>query len=153
MKRLKTLLLVAACLFTVPPASAEIEEREGSVIALLGDSHRVDLVRGQSIIFRPDKGKMAQIRFVEGPMEPGEGELRLDFAGLDKTSKLMVKSRADKAYSFRAAIIKMLGAKKGKPTMVCTIIAGGNASKSWPGDISYLRISEFNPTAADQSSC
>ena len=78
----KTILTLAACVaaFSAMPVYADSVPVEGVVIAILGDSDRVDLLPGQTIIFRPEAGKLTFIRFVEGPMEPEEGELNTSFS-------------------------------------------------------------------------
>lgn len=136
---------LAACL---PGALfAEEPNEEGVVVAMMSASDRIDLLPGQAVIFVPDGGKMTFIRFVKGPMQPEAGELKLEFGAMGGQSSLIVTSKADKAYQYRAQIVKTLGAKKGKPTSVCTIIAGGGAFETWPNAIPVLRVMDFKPAA------
>lgn len=136
---------LAACLPGI--LSAEEPAEEGVVVAMMSASDRIDMLPGQAVIFVPDGGKMTFIRFVKGPMQPEAGELKLEFGALGGQSSLIVTSKADKAYQYRAQIVKTLGAKKGKPTSVCTIIAGGGAFETWPNAIPVLRVMDFKPAA------
>ena len=151
----KQILTLAACAtaFLAAPVSADNAPAEGVVIAILGDSDRVDLLPGQTIIFRPEAGKLTFIRFVEGPMEPEEGELKLEFGKLAGQTSLIATSKSVQAYNYNAEIVKKLGAKKGKRTSVCTIIAGGGAFETWPHPISVLRVMNFKPAADGEMVC
>ena len=151
----KTILTLAACVaaFSAMPVYADSVPVEGVVIAILGDSDRVDLLPGQTIIFRPEAGKLTFIRFVEGPMEPEEGELKLAFGSLAGQTSLIVSSKSDQAFNYSAEIVKKLGAKKGKRTSVCTIIAGGSAFEMWPHAIPVLRVMNFKPAAGGEIGC
>ena len=153
--KLIQILVSAACAtaFLAAPVSADSAPPQGVVIAILGDSDRVDLLPGQTIIFRPDAGKLTFIRFVEGPMEPQDGELKLEFGKLAGQTSLIATSKADVAFSYSAEIVKNLGAKKGKKTSVCTIIAGGGAFETWPQPIPVLRVMNFKPSADGETVC
>lgn len=148
-------LACAAALATALPAPGSAEEpaQEGVVVAMLSTSDRVDLLPGQAIIFVPEGGKMTYIRFVKGPMEPEEGELKLELTMLGGQTSLIATSKTDKAYQYRAEIVKKMGAKKGKPTSVCTIIAGGGAFETWPGALPVLRVMDFKPAAEGMMAC
>ena len=152
---LKRILTLAACAAAVSamPVYADSVPAAGVVTAILGDSDRVDLLPGQTIIFRPEAGKLTFIRFVEGPMEPQEGELKLEFGSLAGQTSLIATSKSDQAYSYSAEIVKKLGAKKGKKTSVCTIIAGGGAFETWPQRITVLRVMNFKPAADGEFGC
>lgn len=132
---------------------AQGTQNTGMITAILTNSDRVDLLPGQTIIFKPDKGKMTRIRFVDGPMEPGEGELKLEFGMLGGQTSLIATSKSELAYTYRAEIVKHLGAKKGKPTSVCTIMAGGGAFEVWPGKIPVLRVMDFKPATDGNMVC
>jgi hypothetical protein len=151
-KRILTFAAFAAAFMAVP-VNADPAPAEGVVIAILGDSDRVDLLPGQTIIFRPKGGKLTMIRFVEGPMEPDEGELKLEFGSLAGQTSLIATSKADQPFDYQAEIVKNLGAKKGKKTSVCTIIAGGGAFETWPYPIPALRIMNFKPAADGEMAC
>lgn len=142
---------IAAIMAT--PVFADPNHDEGVVIAIMGTSDRVDLLPGQAIIFTPEAGRMTMIRFVEGPMEPEDGELKLEFSTLAGSTSLIVSSKSEQAYHYRAEILKQLGAKKGKATPVCTIIAGGSAFESWPQPIAAIRVMDFKPEAEGEMSC
>ena len=149
---LKYILALAAAVVTAP-VRADVEPAEGVVIAILGDSDRVDLLPGQTIIFRPEAGKLTFIRFVEGPMEPEEGELKLEFGKLAGQTSLIATSKSDQAFNYSAEIVKKLGAKKGKRTSVCTIMAGGGAFETWLHPIPVLRVMNFKPAADGEMVC
>jgi hypothetical protein len=149
---LKYILALAAAVVTAP-VRADVEPAEGVVTAILGDSDRVDLLPGQAIIFVPAGGRMTFIRFVEGPMEPGQGELKLEFGSLGGQTSLIATSKSDQAFNYNAEIVKRLGAKKGKKTTVCTIIAGGGAFETWPQPIPALRVMNFKPAADGEIGC
>ena len=142
-------MVFAAALAACMPGALSAEEptEEGVVVAMMSASDRIDLLPGQAVIFVPDGGKMTFIRFVKGPMQPEAGELKLEFGALGGQSSLIVTSKADTAYQYRAQIVKTLGAKKGKPTSVCTVIAGGAAFETWPNAIPVLRVMDFKPAA------
>lgn len=149
------ILTLAACAgaFLPAPVFADSSPAEGVVIAILGDSDRVDLLPGQTIIFRPEAGKLTFIRFVDGPMEPQDGELKLEFGSLGGQTSLIATSKSDQAFNYQAEIVKKLGAKKGKKTSVCTIIAGGGAFETWPYAIPVLRVMNFKPAADGEMGC
>jgi hypothetical protein len=151
----KRILTLAACAAGVlaMPVSADTPPGEGTIIAILGDSDRVDLLPGQTIIFRPEAGRLTMIRFVEGPIEPGDGELKLEFGSLAGQTSLIATSKADQGFNYQAEIVKKLGAKKGKKTSVCTIIAGGGAFETWPYPIPVLRIMNFKAAAEGEMVC
>jgi hypothetical protein len=85
-------------------------------------------------------------------MEPMDGELSLSFGNMMGQTSLIASSKSDKAYNYRAEILKKVGAKKGKATSVCTIIAGGGAFETWPYAIAAIRVKEFTP-AGDEMVC
>lgn len=149
------ILTLAGCAaaFLSAPVFADSSPAEGVVIAILGDSDRVDLLPGQTIIFRPEAGKLTFIRFVDGPMEPQDGELKLEFGSLGGQTSLIATSKSDQAFNYQAEIVKKLGAKKGKKTSVCTIIAGGGAFETWPYAIPVLRVMNFKPAADGEMGC
>ena len=151
----KQILTLAAwaTAFLAAPISADSASAEGVVIAMLGDSDRVDLLPGQTIIFRPEAGKLTFIRFVEGPMQPQAGELKLEFGPLAGQTSLIATSKSDRAFNYSAEIVKKLGAKKGKKTSVCTIIAGGGAFETWPQPIPVLRVMNFKPAVDGEMGC
>lgn len=149
--QLSLALLLAAC--SPNALCAQDAPQEGFVVALMSTSDRIDLLPGQAIIFVPDGGKMTFIRFVEGPMEPELGELKLEFASHDGQSRLTATSKMDIAFNYRAEIVKESGAKKGKPTSVCTIIAGGGAFESWPVAIPVMRVMDFKPASDGNIGC
>jgi hypothetical protein len=151
----KRILTLAACAAGVlaMPVSADTPPGEGTIIAILGDSDRVDLLPGQTIIFRPEAGRLTMIRFVEGPIEPADGELKLEFGSLAGQTSLIATSKADQAFNYQAEIVKKLGAKKGKKTSVCTIIAGGGAFETWPYPIPVLRVMNFKAAAEGEMVC
>ena len=151
-KRILTLAAWVAAVSAMP-VYADSVRAEGVVTAILGDSDRVDLLPGQTIIFRPENGKMTFIRFVEGPMEPQEGELKLEFGSLAGQTSLIASSKSDQAFNYSAEIVKKLGVKKGKKTSVCTIIAGGSAFEMWPHAVPVLRVMNFKPAAASEMGC
>lgn len=146
-------LAASAAALLAAPVSADSAPTEGVVIAILGDSDRVDLLPGQKIIFRPDAGRLTFIRFVEGPMEPHAGELKLEFGSLAGQTSLIATSKSDQASDYSAEIVKKLGAKKGKKTSVCTLIAGGGAFEAWPQPIPVLRVMNFKPAADGEMGC
>ena len=148
-----TTLAASVAAFLASPVSADSVPAAGVVIAILGDSDRIDLLPGQTIIFRPDAGKLTLIRFVEGPMEPQEGELKLEFGSLAGRTSLIATSKSDQAFNYSAEIVKKLGAKKGKKTSVCTIIAGGGAFETWSQPIPVLRVMNFKPAADGEMGC
>ncbi len=149
--RLTLALALVAC--SSSALSAEDAPQEGFVVALMSTSDRIDLMPGQAIIFVPDGGKMTFIRFVEGPMEPELGELKLEFTVLEGQSRLTATSKMEAAFNYRAEVVKESGAKKGKPTSVCTIIAGGGAFESWPVAIPVLRVMDFKPATDGNIGC
>ncbi len=151
----KYILGLAACVAAAlaAPVYADNAPTEGVITAIMGDSSRIDLLPGQTIIFQPDNGKMTLIRFVEGPMEPEKGELKLAFTSLGGQTSLIATSKSDQAYNYQAEIVKELGAKKGKKTSVCTIIAGGGAFETWPYAIPVLRVMNFKPAADGEMGC
>jgi hypothetical protein len=151
-ERILTLAAYAAAVLAVP-VYADSAPAEGVVIAIMGDSDRVDLLPGQTIIFRPDAGKLTFIRFVKGAMEPKEGELKLEFGSLGGQTSLIATSKADQGFNYNAEIVKKMGAKKGKKTSVCTIIAGGGAFETWPYAIPVLRVMNFKPAAEGEMGC
>lgn len=149
--RLAFALVLAVC--SPNALCAQDTTQEGFVVALMSTSDRIDLLPGQAIIFVPDGGKMTFIRFVEGPMEPELGELKLEFASQDGQSRLTATSKMDIAFNYRAEIVKESGAKKGKPTSVCTIMAGGGAFESWPVAIPVMRVMDFKPASDGNIGC
>ncbi len=151
-KRILTLAVCAAAVMAMP-ANADTAPSEGVVIAIMGDSDRIDLLPGQTIIFQPEKGRMTSIRFVKGPMEPEKGELKLEFGSLGGQTSLIVTSKTEQSFNYSAEIVKKMGAKKGKKTSVCTIIAGGGAFETWPHPIPVLRIMNFKPAADGEMGC
>lgn len=126
---------------------------EGVVVAMMSTSDRIDLLPGQAIIFVPDRGKMTFIRFVQGPMEPEQGELKLEFTVTGGQSNLVATNKTDTNFHYRAQMLKKVGAKKGKATSVCTIIAGGSAFENWRGEITVLRVMDFKAVAEDAIMC
>jgi hypothetical protein len=144
---------LAFALLASAPAIADEQAKEGVITAIMSISDQVDLLPGQAIIFKPEKGKLTMIRFVEGPMEPGPGELRLEFGEMAGQTSLIASSGADVPFNYRAEILKHPGAKKGKATRVCTIIAGGGAYETWPYAITSLRVKGFAPAPAGEMSC
>jgi hypothetical protein len=149
--RLALALALVAC--SSSALWAEDAPQEGFVVALMSTSDRIDLLPGQAIIFVPEAGKMTFIRFVEGPMEPELGELKLEFASQNGQSRLTATSKIDIGYNYRAEVVKESGAKKGKPTSVCTIMAGGRAFESWPVAIPVLRVMDFKAATDGNIGC
>ncbi len=152
---LRFLISIAACAgaSAAAPVYGDTAPTKGVVTAIMATSDRVDLLPGQTIIFKPEKGKMTFIRFVEGAIEPGDGELKLEFGSFAGQTSLIATSKTEQAHNYRAEIMKKLGAKKGKPTSVCTIIAGGSAFESWPYPIPVLRVMDFKATADNEMGC
>ena len=151
-ERMLTLAAFAAAALAVP-VYADPAPAEGFVIATMGDSDRVDLLPGQTIIFRPVAGKLTSIRFVKGTIEPDAGELKLEFGSVGGQTSLIASSKAEQAFNYNAEIVKKMGAKKGKKTSVCTIIAGGSAFETWPYPIPVLRVMNFKPAAEGEMGC
>lgn len=140
-----------AALFLAAPLAAE--EPEGVVTTIIASADHIDLLPGQSVIFRPDGGQMTMIRIVEGKMEPMEGELRLEFGTIMGQASLIASSMADIGYNYRAEILKKPGDKKGKPTTVCTIIPNGGAYETWPYAIAAIRVKQFTEAGDGMMGC
>ena len=146
--------VVAAMLAALSPAMASAaDEKEGVVTAMMAVADRIDLLPGQSIVFKPDRGKMTTILFVEGNWEPKEGEIMLEFGTLAGQTSLVATNKSDMPFRYKAEILKQAGAKKGTRTSTCTLIPGVAAFETWPQAIAALRVSEFAPAPEGEMVC
>ena len=143
-------LALASATVTAAPAA---EKKEGVVTAIMSVADRLDLLPGQSIVFKPDRGKMTMILFVEGPWEPKAGEIKLEFTSIAGQASLVATNKSDKPFAYRAEILKKAGAKKGKKTSTCTLVPGIAAYETWPHAIAALRVSDFAPAPDGEMVC
>lgn len=126
---------------------------QATITGIMSVADRLDLLPGQSIIFKPDRGKMTMIRFFEGELEPEDGEIMLEFGTLAGQTSLVATNRSDTPFRYKAEILKQAGAKKGKKTSTCTLLPGIKVFESWPHAIAALRVSEFAAASDGDMSC
>ncbi len=123
------------------------------ITGIMAPVKQVDLRPGESIIFRPDKGIMREIRMVKGNIAPGPGEVRMDFSVEGGQTMLVAKNGGGSSFNYSAWILKKPGKKNGKRTSVCTLIGGISAFESWPYAIKAIRVGNFIASDDGMISC
>jgi hypothetical protein len=123
------------------------------ITGIMAPTNQIDLLPGQSVIFKPAKGKMQEIRIIEGNIKPGAGELRADFSSGPNEAKLIVTNGSGEAYNYSAWILDKKGAQKGVSTSICTVRPGLFSLEHWPYPIKAIRIGTFKSSKNSKIIC